>query len=132
MRSRLPKGLVKATSHGVRSTSLLGNAKKPRLTYAVASKSIRTPVSELVCGHCEKNCRPKQAPRHRNDDSKVVESPFPTMNEPASEPGEKLSVPRVSPLWSVHTDSFAELLKQLGISVIVSTYQARFHIGERP
>ena len=33
-----------------------------------------------------------------------------------------------SPLRSVHTDSFAELLRQLRISVIVSTYQAGFLI----
>ncbi len=33
-----------------------------------------------------------------------------------------------SPLRSIHTDTFAELLKQLGISVIVSTYQAGFLI----
>ncbi len=58
----------------------------------------------------------------------INESAGTTMNEPASEPGEELSVPQVSPLRSVHTDSFAELLKQLGISVIVSTYQAGFLI----
>ena len=33
-----------------------------------------------------------------------------------------------SPLGSVHTESFAALLKELGISVVVSTYQAGFLI----
>ncbi|MFT5526163.1 MAG: hypothetical protein ACI9HK_004136 [Pirellulaceae bacterium] len=38
------------------------------------------------------------------------------------------STPQGSPLRSLHTDSFAELLAQLEVSVIVSTYQAGFLI----
>lgn len=47
---------------------------------------------------------------------------------PSPQNSEQRDVLAVSPLRSVHTDSFAVLLKELQISVIVSTYQAGFLI----
>jgi uncharacterized protein (TIGR03032 family) len=50
------------------------------------------------------------------------------MPEEQPEPTDDQQQPTESPLRSIHTDSFAQLLQQLGVSVIVSTYQAGFLI----
>jgi uncharacterized protein (TIGR03032 family) len=44
--------------------------------------------------------------------------------EPPPQPGDADQAPTLPPLRSVHTDNLPEILRQLGISLIVSTYQA--------
>ena len=47
----------------------------------------------------------------------MTESQEPTTDQPANDPSK-------DPLRSVHTSNFPELLRQLGASVLVTTYQA--------
>jgi hypothetical protein len=53
-----------------------------------------------------------------------LDNPNPPEGHAAAAPETPPAAPKLEPLRSVHTASFPQILEQLGISVLVTTYQA--------